>query len=87
MAVTDTSFIYRRSGSGDEERTLRVDAGEQDVEVAALLRELRAGALYELRVRVFTRLGASPLGHAVTARAPLPDTLAGVNHEEFKERD
>lgn len=70
-------------------RTLRVEAGEQDGEVAALLRGLHAGALYELRVRVFTRFSVAmaPLSHAVTARTLLPDVLTGACHKLFNGRD
>lgn len=70
--------MVRRSGAGDEERALRVEAGEPDAEVAALLRGLRGGAQYSLRVRAVTRRGAAPPGRAVTARAPPPDALAGA---------
>lgn len=47
-----------------------MEAGEPGAEVAALLRGLRGGALYRLRVRAVSRRGAGPPGAPVTARAP-----------------
>lgn len=54
--------------------------------MATILRGLRAGALYELRVDVFTRFGSAPLGRTVTARTPSPDAPPGVCIELFKVR-
>lgn len=77
----------RRPGLGDEERALRVEVGEPDAEVAALLRGLRAGALYKLRVRVFTSFGEAPAGRSITARTPQLDALTGACTALRKIRD
>lgn len=81
------SLVGRRSGPGEQQRAVRVEAGERGAEVVALLRGLRAGALYELRVRVFTRFGEAPAGRAVSAQAPLADALTGACRKSVQGHD
>lgn len=73
--------MVRRSGSDESDRALRVEAGERGAEVAKILRGLRPGALYELRVEVFTRFGSAPAGGTITARTPPEGALPGVRRE------